>query len=152
MRLSLGNLIQAKTVRGEQEDKFDIFALDFSTSYNFEAKEKKLGNLSTRFRLKKWANFDVSTTHSFYKFGETSETDEYLWKDGSFFNKRFLRLTSLRAGMRFSKKGGVAKTEDEANHLKDCIEAFLIKRGWLCNKNEMYAIIDSNKGIEQWLI
>jgi lipopolysaccharide assembly outer membrane protein LptD (OstA) len=113
LSISLNNLLQVKTVKGEDENKFDIFSLNFSTSYNFEAKDKKLGNLSTRFRLKKWANFDVSMSHSFYKYGETGETDEYLWKDGSFFNKRFLRLTNLRASIGFSKKGGVEKTETE---------------------------------------
>jgi len=108
MSISLSNLLQAKTVSGDKENKFDILSMNLSTSYNFESERKRLGNLRTSIRLKRFANLDIGLTHSFYKYDteKNMETDKYLWEDGSFFNKRFLRLTNFDARIGFRKKGG----------------------------------------------
>jgi lipopolysaccharide assembly outer membrane protein LptD (OstA) len=78
MNFSLSNLIQAKTKSisdgKEMERKLDLFTLNFSSAYNFLAKEHKLANLSTVLRSSAIKNVDLSfsTSHDFYdpKTGE----------------------------------------------------------------------------------
>ncbi len=72
MNFSLSNLIQMKTKSisdgKEMEKKLDLFTLNFSSSYNFLAKEHKLANLSTVLRSSAIKNVDLSfsTSHDFY--------------------------------------------------------------------------------------
>jgi lipopolysaccharide assembly outer membrane protein LptD (OstA) len=69
---SLNNLIQVKTKSvssgKEVEKKFDLFTLNFSSAYNFLAKEHKLANLSTVVRSYAIKNLDLSfsASHDFY--------------------------------------------------------------------------------------
>ena len=68
MNINLRNLIQAKTISGDKENKFDMFTLDFSTSVDFE-KEEKLAPLSTTLDfqpLKKYFSTRLTARHSFY--------------------------------------------------------------------------------------
>jgi lipopolysaccharide assembly outer membrane protein LptD (OstA) len=72
MNFSLSNLFQLKTksISGgkEVEKKLDLFTLNFSSGYNFLAKEHKLTNLSTVMRSTAIRNVDLSfsATHDFY--------------------------------------------------------------------------------------
>jgi lipopolysaccharide assembly outer membrane protein LptD (OstA) len=77
MGFGMNHLIQIKTksISGgkEVEKKFDLFNLNFSSGYNFLAKQHKLSNLSTSLRTYAIKNLDFtfSTTHDFYdKSGE----------------------------------------------------------------------------------
>jgi len=78
MSFSLSNLVQLKTKSlsdgKEVEKKLDLFTLNFSSGYNFLAKEHKLANLSTALRSSAIRNvdFSFSATHDFYdpKTGE----------------------------------------------------------------------------------
>ena len=72
MNLSLSNLIQMKTKSvsegKEVEKKLDLFTLNFSSAYNFLAKERKLSNLSTVLRSSAIRNVGLSfsASHDFY--------------------------------------------------------------------------------------
>ncbi|HEX9973061.1 MAG TPA: putative LPS assembly protein LptD [bacterium] len=107
---SVGNLFQMKTVDGEKEKKFDLFNLNFSSGYNFEAEKFKLSNLSSSFRSSPTQNLNInmSANHSFYKFDiETGQAinqllvmDKNAWKTGS-----ILRLNSFNIGASLSLQG-----------------------------------------------
>jgi lipopolysaccharide assembly outer membrane protein LptD (OstA) len=72
MNFSLSNLIQMKTKSlsegKEVEKKLDLFTLNFSSAYNFLAKERKLSNLSTVLRSSAIRNVGMtfSASHDFY--------------------------------------------------------------------------------------
>ncbi|HEX7402141.1 MAG TPA: LPS assembly protein LptD, partial [candidate division Zixibacteria bacterium] len=72
MGFGMNHLIQIKTrseVNGKEvEKKVDLFNLNFSSGYNFLAKQHKLSNLSTSMRTYAIKNLDFtfSTTHDFY--------------------------------------------------------------------------------------
>ena len=72
MNFSLSNLFQLKTKSTsdgkEVEKKLDLFTLNFSSGYNFLAKEHKLTNLSTVMRSTAIRNVDLSfsAAHDFY--------------------------------------------------------------------------------------
>ena len=68
LRLRLGNILQVKTEHEGQDRKFDLVTLDFYTSYQFDAKDRKLSDLSTSFALKPDRRFDIrlSMSHDFY--------------------------------------------------------------------------------------
>lgn len=72
MNFSLSNLIQVKTKSisdgKELEKKLDLITLNFSSGYDFLAKERKLANLSTTLRSSAIRNVDLSfsATHDFY--------------------------------------------------------------------------------------
>ena len=72
MNFSLSNLFQIKTKSisdgKEVEKKLDLFTLNFSSAYNFLAKERKLANLSTALRSSAIRNVDLSffVSHDFY--------------------------------------------------------------------------------------
>ena len=67
---SIGNLFQMKTVDGDKEQKFDLFTLNSSTGYNFEAEEFNLRSLSSSFRstIVKNLNLNLNFAHDFYKY------------------------------------------------------------------------------------
>jgi lipopolysaccharide assembly outer membrane protein LptD (OstA) len=72
MNFSLSNLVQLKTksvsAGKEVENKLDLFTLNFSSAYNFLAKERKLSNLATSLRSSAIRNVDLSffASHDFY--------------------------------------------------------------------------------------
>jgi hypothetical protein len=72
MAFGLNNLFQIKTrsvKNGEEvEKKLDLFYVNFSSGYNFLAKERKLSNLSTVLRSTAVKNLDVaaSVIHDFH--------------------------------------------------------------------------------------
>lgn len=96
---NLQNLFQAKTSNGEEEKKYDLFNLNFSTYYNFAAESFKLGDLTTTFRTMSFFDIDVSTVHSFYQYdiNEGKEVDKYI--------HGLPRLLSFRASSRIDLTG-----------------------------------------------
>jgi lipopolysaccharide assembly outer membrane protein LptD (OstA) len=68
MGFSLNNLFQMKYGEEEKEKKIDLFNLNFSSGYNFVAKEHKLSVLSSSFRSSaiKIVDFDINAVHDFY--------------------------------------------------------------------------------------
>jgi len=70
LSFSLRNLFQMKTAQGEKEKKFDLFTLDFSGGYNFEATTFKMSNLNTSLRADPTRNISVlfQASHDFYAF------------------------------------------------------------------------------------
>lgn len=65
---NMNNILQAKTVRDEQERKFDVLLANFSTGYNFKATTRPLSDLSTSLRVpSRSVNVDARFTHDFYE-------------------------------------------------------------------------------------
>jgi len=73
MNISLRNLFQAKTVNGDEERKFDLFTLDFSTSVDFEKDERPVSPLRTTLDIKPLnaAKIRLTATHNFYHDDDT---------------------------------------------------------------------------------
>jgi hypothetical protein len=115
MNFSLENLFQMKTTDGEKEKKFDLFAINSSTSYNFEAKTNKLSALNSSIRTSAIRNLstNISMTHDWYRYGAGNKL--MMLEDKSFLKRQFLRLTSFRfsANIRFqgSKKQSNTKSQ-----------------------------------------
>ena len=66
--LSLRNIFQAKLLEGEEEKKIDLFTLNFASSMNFEAEERKIAPLSTTFDIRPREGITTRLTarHQFY--------------------------------------------------------------------------------------
>ena len=100
VRISVGNLFQAKMVDGDEEKKIDLFTLNFNTGYNFKADSLKWGSLNTSFRATpvQGISLDVSTTHSFYAAAPGGRTvNVFLPAKG-----KIPRLLNLRASTSFA--------------------------------------------------
>lgn len=68
MNFSLNNLFQMKIRQNEQERKFELFNLNFSSGYDFKALTRKLSPLSTVLRTAAIPHLDLalSAVHDFY--------------------------------------------------------------------------------------
>jgi hypothetical protein len=105
--MSLSNLLQMKTQRGEKENKYDLGSLNFGTGYNFEAKTQKWGNLNTALTSNalKVVNISGSATHSLY--------DE-ITGQRRLFNPRLQNFSLSLSFARTFKIGGSGNEEDTA--------------------------------------
>ena len=126
-RMSFGvqNLFQMKIGDGEEAKKLDLFNLNFSSSYNWKAKEFKLGDLTSRFQASpaRQLNLNVTTTHSFYQMDEDGRAVNQLIVDDiernslSDWFEPFARLTRINANvslrLKGEAKGGTQKDEEE---------------------------------------
>ncbi len=74
LRFSLNNILQARTEHENQEKKYNLVYVKSSTSYNFQADERKLSDLRTTVRIpSRRLNLDLSMYHDFYD----PETDAF---------------------------------------------------------------------------
>ncbi|MBC8180342.1 LPS-assembly protein LptD [candidate division KSB1 bacterium] len=101
LSFSVRNLFQMKTSDGEKEKKHELFSLNFSSGYNFEADSLRFSNLSTSFRstIGRNLNINISANHSFYKYdlGAKRTVNQFLLNDwDSIKGLKFLRLNNLR--------------------------------------------------------
>ncbi len=114
--LSVQNLFQMKRGEGEKEKKFDLFTMNFSSGYNFEAEKNKLSDLSTSWNANPMKNFSLSasTSHSFYKWISEPTTssptygyksNNYLFEDGGWKSGDFMRMTNLRLNFSLRLQG-----------------------------------------------
>jgi lipopolysaccharide assembly outer membrane protein LptD (OstA) len=114
MRISVGNLFQAKFIDGDKEKKMDLFTLNFNTGYNFKLDSLNWSNLNTSFRATpiQGINLQVSTVHSFYAVGPTGRgaVDVFLPAEG-----QLPRLLNLNAstGFTLDNKLFEKKSKDE---------------------------------------
>lgn len=126
MSFGVQNLFQMKIGDGEGAKKFDLFNLNFSSSYNWKAKQYKLGDLSSRFQANpaKQLSLNVTTTHSFYQLNDNKvRIDELLINQNhnrlsDWFSEPFARLTRLSASATLRLKGnaksGAGKKETDS--------------------------------------
>ncbi|MFC1513691.1 LPS assembly protein LptD [candidate division KSB1 bacterium] len=117
--ISLQNLFQVKTESDGTENKFDFMNISMSTSYNYAAPDnsRKLSDLSTSYRLMKFANLVMNTRHSFYSFDPVTNTrtNNYLFDSSkSWRKKQFIQLTSLSASTSISIKSNAGESGTEA--------------------------------------
>jgi lipopolysaccharide assembly outer membrane protein LptD (OstA) len=114
LRLSLGNLFQAKLTEDGEEKKIDLFTVNFSTGYNFKADSLRWQDLSTTLQATPFSgtNLSLSARHSFYAAGPTGsgKVERFLPDEG------FLpRLVSLSAGFSFSLSDKTFNEESDKN-------------------------------------
>ena len=118
LRISLGNLFQAKLVDGEKEKKIDLFTLNFSTGYDFELDSLNWQNLTTSFRSTplEGVNLNLSATHSFYKAGPNGQSaiNKFLPSLGY-----LPRLIGLNATTTFSLDQKLFKKSKEKEEVKE---------------------------------
>jgi hypothetical protein len=117
LKISLANLFQAKFIDGEQENKVDLFTLNFNTGYNFKADSLRWQNLSSNFRATplRGINLNISTAHSFYKADENGRPiNEFLPSKGS-----FLRLINLSASTAFSLDNTMFGSREKEEDIED---------------------------------
>lgn len=109
MSFNVANLFQMKTGEGEKEKKIDLFTLNFSSSYNFEAETNKFSNLGSSFRASPTRNFNInmSATHSFYKYDlQKGQLNQLLLMDKDAWEKgNILRLVNFNIGASLSLQG-----------------------------------------------
>lgn len=107
---SVGNLFQMKTLDGEKEKKLDLFNVNFSSGYNFEAEQFKLSNLYSSFQSSPTRNLNInmSANHSLYQFdlatgqmlNQLLVMQKDAWKTGS-----IMRLVNFNIGAQLSLQG-----------------------------------------------
>ena len=68
LNLSLGNTFWAKILRDEEEHKVRLVQLNFSTTYDFEKKERQLSDLRTTLSVEagRYLNSRLTLRHEFY--------------------------------------------------------------------------------------
>ena len=66
--MSLGNTFWAKMLRDEEEHKVRLVQLNFSTTYDFEKKERQLSDLRTTLSVEagRYLNSRLTLLHEFY--------------------------------------------------------------------------------------
>lgn len=114
MTFRISNIFQAKTKRGEEEKKIDLFSVNFSTSHNFAADSLRWAPISTSIRtqLSKKLALNISASHDFYKYGNGRRINE--WND-DLYGIPIPRLTNVSASTGFSLSGrrwGILKSAD----------------------------------------
>jgi len=143
MSFSLKNLFQMKTLDGEKENKFDLFSVTSSSSYNFEAEQFKLSTIRTSFRstIAKILNFNMSFTHDPYKYDieKKRRLDELIILDGKdWWKNELLRLTnfSLQTSIRLK---GSKKEKQKGGDQPDSEEDVIInEEGEAMSEDEYY--------------
>lgn len=133
MSFSVNNLFQMKREYlkddKEQVDKFDLFSLNLSSSYDFEKDSLNFSNLVTSFSANpikstpigpvKYLDLDLRTQHSFYSTNSSGGAiDRYYFEGGNLEKGKLLRLTSasLKTTIKFSaiaKKDKKSKKTEE---------------------------------------
>nr|MBC8491100.1 hypothetical protein [Candidatus Neomarinimicrobiota bacterium] len=114
MNIRVSNIFQAKTRRGDEEKKIDLFTMNFSTSHNFAADSLQWAPISTSIRtqLSKKLALNISASHDFYKYGNVRRINE--WSD-ELYGIPIPRLTSVSASTGFALSGrrfGALKPKD----------------------------------------
>lgn len=104
LNFSLANLFQAKFIENGNEQKKDLFKLNFSGNYNFSATQYQLSDIRASLSatpVKKF-NLQSNMTLSPYQYGDDGRgrKDEYLG-----FNGGVLRLVNFNASTGFSLTG-----------------------------------------------
>ena len=158
MSISLRNSFQAKTEKDGEENKFDLFTMNFSASHNFAADSLKWSTIRTSIRTKlKNLNLDFSMTHDPYKYntGTKRRVDE--WND-TYYGIPVPRLTMMSASTGISLKstdfGEMASTDDDTTQNDDLGEVADGMRDigshqkssglWSANMNFRYSLAKSN--------
>ncbi len=121
LSFSVRNLFQMKMLDGEKEKKFDLFSLNFSSAYNFEADSLRFSNVSSSFRstIARKLNINMTANHSFYKYDpELGRTvNQFVfedWRKGKFLRLNNIRWSaSIQLQGRKKSKPEEKKSEDE---------------------------------------
>jgi lipopolysaccharide assembly outer membrane protein LptD (OstA) len=113
VNFSVRNLFQMKLGQGEKIKKVDLFTMDFSSGYNFEADQYNLSDLRTSIRANPARNFSLSasSSHSFYRWDDelSGQVDEYIFKQGNWMTGKWMRLRNLRLNFSLRLQGKESK-------------------------------------------
>jgi len=115
MTFSLSNIFQAKTKRGDEEKKLDLFTMNFSTSHNFAADSLRWSPISTSIRtqLSKNLALNISASHDLYAYRNRRVNE---WND-EWHGIPVPRLTNVSASTGFAFSGrrfGIMKMTSDA--------------------------------------
>ncbi len=145
LSFSVRNVFQMKMSDGEKEKKVDLFTLNFSSGYNFEADSLKLSNLSTSFRSRigRNLNINMSATHNFYKYDYQSgrTVNQLLLSDkDAISNFNLLRLTNFRLSASLQLQGKKKRTKADQDKKQDVEQQVFIdeQTGEVVSEQEYY--------------
>jgi len=86
VNITLNNLFQGKIIKNGEEKKIDLFNINFGTAYDFLKDSINWSDLSTNFRARASKDFDfnISTTHTFYKATSDGRrrSNNFVWENG----------------------------------------------------------------------
>jgi len=127
MTFRISNIFQAKTKRGDEEKKIDLFTMNFSTSHNFAADSLRWAPISTSIRtqLSKKLALNLSASHDFYAYRNRRVNE---WND-EFYGIPVPRLTNVSASTGFALSGrrfGTLKTKDTGTDTTEISEDDLL--------------------------
>ncbi|MBN2354962.1 LPS-assembly protein LptD, partial [candidate division KSB1 bacterium] len=115
INVSLRNLFQMKRGSAEKVKKTDLFTMDLSTGYNFQAEQYRLSDLRTSWQANPARFFSLSagTNHSFYAWDPDTRTriHRYLFDAGGWQKGDFLRLTTFNLNFSLRLQGKKDQTE-----------------------------------------
>ena len=79
LRIGFTNLYQMKIGEGDKVKKFDLFTWNISTSYNWKAKQYKLSDISSSFRVPlRNISIDMRAIHSLYQVDDVGRNNKRL--------------------------------------------------------------------------
>ncbi|NOZ60427.1 MAG: hypothetical protein GXO74_01970, partial [Calditrichaeota bacterium] len=143
LSFSVRNLFQAKIADGEKEKKLDLFTINFSSAYNFEADSLRFSNLSTSFisSVARNLNISASASHSFYKYDPVSgrTVNKLLLKDWDSVKKfKFLRLNNFRFSATLRLQGRKKDSGEKKSAVKEEQQFFDPVTGEPVSEQEYY--------------
>ncbi len=124
--ISVGNLFEYKSVKGEKETKGELFNLSLSTSYNFAADSLGWSDLSSSIRIPTFGadkessgyiedfsglSLQLSASHSFYDIETNPEDGKKIEVDRSADNGLRLLNFDLTSSFSISAGGGTARRD-----------------------------------------
>jgi len=139
LSFSLGHLFQAKVRSGEESRRLDLFSVNSSLSYDFEAPERKFSLLTTGIQtsLLRSLTLSASMVHDLYEEG----TDELRWWSP------YLKSFTLSSQLSFSKTMG----EYEGNLLDTLSSPLEWKSGYGTEQKWRFSVrhsyTESGKGV-----
>lgn len=117
LTMSLNNVIQGKMIKDDEERKFDLFRVNFGTSYNYALDSLNWNDLTTSFSARKGnlINLTANARHSFYKMdkstGSAVKQNKLVWDDG--FGLPELLNWNVSLNSNFSLKPSEKKQDDD---------------------------------------
>lgn len=124
--LNVRNVFQMKTGKPDSTKKFDLFRWNFSTSYNWKAKQFPLSDIRSSVNANPFGNLNINmnTTYSFYKTDSTGNRIESMYVDDlnwnnplSLFSTQLLRQTQFNFSVSFQLQGTLRSDKNKNEKL-----------------------------------
>jgi len=137
MGIGVSNLFQMKTKGEKDERRYELLTVNSGTSYNFEARERKLGLISTSLRSGLLRNPDLSLSMTHDPYDPVTKEIDYTPRLASILASISFRLRSQGAAPLAGAYGdGVSVLGEELNSTTGGTEG---KRGWSMQTSYQFA-------------